>query len=91
MGSPSAASMASIRGKGFGSGRTMGLYNISFGLGMILGPLLAGYLRDMAVLSSPFVPIGCVLLAVTYLFLRDSEFVSLEIKPCSDGICSRNR
>lgn len=91
MGSPSAASMASIRGKGFGSGRTMGLYNISFGLGMILGPLLAGYLRDMSVLSSPFVPIGCVLLAVTYLFLRDSEFVSLEIKPCGDGLCSRNR
>lgn len=69
----------------------MGLYNISFGLGMILGPLLAGYLRDMNVLSSPFVPIGCALLAVTFLFLKDSEFVSLEVKACGEGICPRNR
>lgn len=91
MGSPSAASIASIRGKGFGSGRTMGLYNIAFGLGMIAGPLVAGYLRDLNVISSPFVPIGAVVLCATYLFLKDSEFVCIEGRSCSEGLCSRNR
>ncbi|SMG32358.1 MFS transporter [Dethiosulfovibrio salsuginis] len=91
MGSPSAASIASIRGKGFGSGRTMGLYNIFFGLGMIAGPLVAGYLRDMNIISSPFVPIGFIVLAMTCLFLKDSEFRSLDGGACGEGLCSRNR
>lgn len=91
MGSPSAASIASIRGKGFGSGRTMGLYNIAFGLGMVVGPLIAGYLRDINIISSPFLPIGVVVFGVTSLFLKDSKFRSLEIDSCADRLCTKNR
>ncbi len=82
LGSPAAASIASIRGRSFGSGRTMGLYNISFGLGMIAGPLVAGYLRDMDILSSPFVPIGFVVLSVGTLFIGDGRFRPTEGCPC---------
>lgn len=73
-GAPSITSLAAIRGRDFGTGRAMGVFNISFGLGMMSGPILAGYIRDAGILSSPFVPIGIVLLTASSFFILDRPF-----------------
>lgn len=79
MGAPSITSLAAIRGRDFGTGRTMGVFNISFGLGMMSGPILAGYIRDAGILSSPFVPIGFVLLTAASFFILDRPFENLSV------------
>lgn len=84
IGAPSITAVASIRGKIYGSGRTMGLFNISFGLGMMFGPLLAGYVRDAGILSSPFVPIGMILTCTSLLFASEKHFSSLESTTCTE-------
>ncbi|PIE54063.1 MAG: MFS transporter [Dethiosulfovibrio peptidovorans] len=85
--SPSIISMAAIRGRVFGTGRTMGMFNIAFGLGMTLGPLLAGYIREVGILSSPFVPIGGILLGCTSLFIFDHPFRGLDDLVEEGGPC----
>ena len=84
VGAPSITAIAAIRGKEYGTGRTMGLFNISFGLGMMCGPLLAGYVRDAGILSSPFVPIGVILTCTSLLFAFEKHFRSIESVACAD-------
>lgn len=52
--SPSLAAIAADRGKDFGSGRTMGLFNIAFSIGMTVGPIMVGVLLDIAGNGIPF-------------------------------------
>ncbi len=52
--SPSLAAIAATRGKSFGSGRTMGLFNIAFSIGMTVGPIMVGILMDVAGNGIPF-------------------------------------
>lgn len=61
--SPSLAAIAAARGKNFGSGRTMGLFNIAFSIGMTIGPIMVGSLLDITGNGIPFYILSAFLAA----------------------------
>ncbi len=64
---PSLAAIAASRGNLYGSGRIMGLFNISFSVGMTIGPVLTGMLLDMTRTGFPFYLLSAILLSATLL------------------------
>jgi MFS family permease len=66
--SPSLVTMAAARGKTYGSGRIMGLFNIAFSLGMTMGPVLVGMLLDHTGKGVPFYFLSAMLLLAAYPF-----------------------
>jgi predicted MFS family arabinose efflux permease len=60
--------MAAARGKTYGSGRIMGLFNIAFSLGMTMGPVLVGMLLDHTGKGVPFYFLSAMLLLAAYPF-----------------------
>ncbi|MEA4952995.1 MAG: MFS transporter [Aminivibrio sp.] len=71
--SPSLAAMAAARGKTYGSGRIMGLFNIAFSLGMTTGPVVVGILLDHTGKGLPFYLLSAALLLSAYPFLSLKE------------------
>lgn len=71
--SPSLAAMAASRGKTYGSGRIMGLFNIAFSLGMTTGPVLVGMLLDHTGKGIPFYFLSVMLLLAAYPFFSLKE------------------
>ncbi len=61
--SPSLAAIAAARGRNFGSGRTMGLFNIAFSIGMTVGPVMVGILMDLTGNGIPFYILSALLVA----------------------------
>lgn len=71
--SPSLAAMAASRGKTYGSGRIMGLFNIAFSLGMTTGPVLVGMLLDHTGNGVPFYLLSAMLILAAYPFFSLKE------------------
>jgi len=65
--------MAAARGKTYGSGRIMGLFNIAFSLGMTTGPVVVGILLDHTGKGLPFYLLSAALLLSAYPFLSLKE------------------
>lgn len=67
--SPALSALAAVRGKVFGSGRTMGLYNMAFSAGMMTGPVLAGFLSQAAGMANALYSVGIILSLSLFVFL----------------------
>jgi len=66
---PALTALAAIRGRTFGSGRTMGLFNMAFSAGMMTGPVLAGLISDVTGTGVTFCIIGILLALSLIMFL----------------------
>lgn len=73
--SPALASMAAMKGKIYGTGHTMGFYDICFTFGMMAGPLFSGMTSDSS-LNSPFPYLSAVVLIASIPFLSRKRFLS---------------
>jgi MFS family permease len=64
--SPALTAIAALRGKLFGVGRTMGIYNMAFSMGMMAGPVLGGIITEFAGTDPAFLTMG-IFLALSLL------------------------
>ena len=51
---PAASAMIVGEGRKFGMGSALAAFQIAFSLGMVIGPILGGVLRDLAGIDSVF-------------------------------------
>lgn len=66
---PALTALTAIRGKTFGNGRTMGLFNMAFSAGMMTGPVLAGLISQITGTGTTFCVIGILLALSLVMFL----------------------
>lgn len=69
--SPSLAATAASRGKLYGSGRIMGLFNIAFSLGMTIGPVTVGLMLDYTGNGTPFYFLSGMLFLAAFPFFSE--------------------
>ena len=76
--SPSLAAIAAENSFMFGSGRTMGVFNIFFSLGLMTGPVLNGFVVQSTLSLSPFHVLAVFIFSATipFLFLIKKKEVS---------------
>lgn len=73
--SPALASMAAMKGKVYGTGHTMGFYDICFTFGMMTGPLFSG-MASFSSLSGPFPYLSAIIFIASVPFLSTKRFRS---------------
>lgn len=73
---PAAATMAVQRGKVWGVGASLGVFNTAFSIGMIISPLLSGAVMDVAGVFGVFWTAGAIgLLGSLYFWVMSREAV----------------
>lgn len=74
---PAAATMAVQRGKVWGVGASLGVFNTAFSIGMIISPLLSGVIMDVAGVFGVFWTAGAIgLLGSLYFWVMSREAVT---------------
>ncbi len=66
---PAASALIVDEGRKFGMGSTMSLFNMAMSIGMVVGPIMAGEIADLANVSSVFYLASGVVVVGTILFI----------------------
>lgn len=77
--SPALTAIAALRGKHFGVGRTMGIYNMAFSTGMMAGPVLGGIITESAGTDPAFLTMGIFLALSLLPFVLTLNYAEVEV------------